>query len=218
MDRPAATYLRRVPDLLSNVRILLIPVLTGAALAGNGRLVGFGLALAGATDVLDGRLARRLGVATPRGARLDAQADNLLLLSALAWLLWLHPDILKSTGALVATASALQVASMAAGRLRSTRTMHVHGLGSKLAGGCLYGFALFTLLSGAYEPLLLTIAAGALIASSTENVLITMTDAIANSRKTRSHRPHAEKPVGTSAIAIMSSPIIATPSARDQVA
>jgi len=88
-------------------------------------------------------------------------------------------------------------------------------LGSKLAGGCLYAFALVTLLSGVYEPVLLTIAAGALIASSAENLLITMTEAIATSRKARSHRPHAEKPVGTSTTAITSSPIIATPSARE---
>ena len=213
MDRAAAAYSRRLPDLLSSARILLIPALTGAALAGNGRLVGFGLVLAGATDVLDGRLARRLGVATPHGARFDALADNLLLVSALGWLIWLHPDILTTSWALVAAASGLQVASMAAGRIRFTRTMKVHGLGSKLAGGCLYGFALFTLLSGLYEPLLLAIAAGTLIASATENLLVTMTDAIATSKKVRSHTPHAEKPVGTSTTAITSSPIIATPSA-----
>jgi phosphatidylglycerophosphate synthase len=213
MDRAGATYSRRLPDLISSLRILLIPVLTGAALAGNGRLVGFGLVLAGATDVLDGRLARRLGASTPHGARLDALADNLLLVSGLGWLTWLHPDILTTSRALVAVACVLQVASMAAGRLGFARTMKVHGLGSKLAGGCLYGFALFTLLSGVYEPLLLAIAAGALIASSTENLLITMTDAIASSTKVRSHIPHAEKPVGTSTTAITSSPIIATPSA-----
>ena len=80
---------------------------------------------------------------------------------------------------------------------------------------CRGAFALVTLLSGDYEPLLLTIAAGALIASSAENLLITMTEAIATSRKARSHRPHAEKPVGTSTTAITSSPIIATPSARE---
>ena len=215
MDRAAATYSRRVPDLLSGVRILVIPVLTIAALAGNGRLVGFGLLAAGATDVLDGHLARRLGAATPRGAWLDALADNLLLVSALAWLLWLHPDILTTNGALVAAAFAVHIASLAAGRIRFGRVVNLHLLGSKLGGGCLYLFALVTLLSGVYEPLLLTLAAGALIASSAENLLIIMTDAIATTRKARSHRPHAEKPVGTSTSAITSSPIIATPSPRE---
>jgi phosphatidylglycerophosphate synthase len=213
MARPGATYSQRAPDLLSSVRILLIPVLTGAALAGNGRLVGLGLVLAGATDVLDGHLARRLKAATQYGARLDALADDLLLVAALGWLLWLYPDILTTSWTIVAAACAVQVASMVAGRVRFARKMKVHSLGSKLAGGCLYGFALFTLLSSVYEPLLLAIAAGALIASSTENLLITMIDAIATSKKVLSHTPHAEKAVGTSTTAITSSPIIATPSA-----
>ena len=178
-------------------------------MAGNGRMVGFGLVLAGASDFLDGYIARRLRVATPRGARLDALADNLLLLSALACLLWLHPKIITTSGALIGAACVVHATSWAAGQANPKR------LGSKVAGGCLYGFALVTLLSGDYEPLLLTIAAGALIASSAENLLITMTEAIATSRKARSHRPHAEKPVGTSTAAITSSPIIVTPSARE---
>ena len=208
MDRRAAPYSLRVPDVLSAARILLIPVLIAAALAGHGRLVGFGLVLAGATDFLDGHIARSLGAATPRGARLDALADNLLLVSALACLLWLHPEILTTSGALIGVACVVHAASWAAGQVNPKR------LGSKVAGGCLYGFALVTLLSGDYEPLLLTIAAGALVASSAENLLITMTEAIATSRKARSQRPHAEKPVGTSTAAITSSPIIVTPSAR----
>ena len=215
MDRTSAKYSRRVPDIFSGARILLIPALTVAALAGNGRLVGFGLLLAGATDFLDGYLARRLGATTPGGARLDALADNLLLVGALGWLLWLHPDIVMTMGALVASAFAVHLASVTAGLIRFGKVVSPHRLGAKLAGGCLYAFALVTLLSGAYEPLLLTIAAGALIASSTENLLITMTEAIATSRKARSHRPHAEKLVGTSTPAIPSSPIIATPSARE---
>ena len=208
MDLSAATYSRRLPDLLSGARILLIPALTIAALAGNGRLVGFGLLLAGATDFLDGYIARHIGGATPRGARLDALADNLLLVSALAWLLWLHPEILTTSWALIAAACAVHVASLGTGVPRRR-------LGSKVAGGCLYAFALVTLLSGVYETLLLTIAAGALIASSAKNLLITMIDAIAMKRKARSHRPHAEKPVGTSTTAITSSPIMATPRARE---
>ncbi len=215
MDRAGATYSRRLPDLLSGARILLIPVLTMAALSGNGRLVGFGLLLAGATDFLDGYIARRLGAATPRGARLDALADNLLLPSALAWLLWLHPEILTTSGGLIAATCAVHVASLAVGQIRFGRVVNLDRLGSKLAGGCLYAFALVTLLSDVYEPLLLTIAAGAFIASSAENLLITITEAIATSGNARSQRPHAEKPVGTSTTAVMSSPIITTPSARE---
>ena len=212
MNRGAAIYLKRVPDLLSGARMLMIPVLTVAALVGNGRLVGFGLMLAGVSDFLDGFLARRLGAATARGARLDALADNLLLVSTLAWLVGLHPDILTTNGALVAAACAAHAAALVAGQITFGRVVNLHRVESKLAGGCLYAFALVTLLSGAYEPLFLTIAAGALIASSAETLLITMTDVRATSRKDRSHKPQAEKPVGTSKTATTSSPIIVAPS------
>ena len=215
MDHSAATYSRRLPDLLSGARILLIPLLTMAALAGNGRVVGFGLLLAGATDFLDGYLARRLGAATPRGARLDGVADNLILVSALAWLFWLHPDILTTNGPLIAAAGAAHIASLAASQLRFGKTVNAREFGSKLAGGCLYGFAVFTLLSGLFEPLLLAIAAGSFIASSAENLLINITEVIATKRKARSHRPQPAKPVGISTTAIASSAIIATPSARE---
>ena len=96
-----------------------------AAVAGNGRLVGFGLVLAGASDFLDGYIARRLRAATPRGARLDALADNLLLLSALACLLWLHPKIITTSGALIGAACAVHATSWAAGQ--ANRTIHGNG-------------------------------------------------------------------------------------------
>ena len=60
----------RIAHLLSGMRLLLIPIIWIAALMGNGRLVGVGLLVAGATDFLDGYLARRLGQASEAGARL----------------------------------------------------------------------------------------------------------------------------------------------------
>jgi cardiolipin synthase len=48
------------------------------------------LGLAGASDVLDGLLARRLGAVTPLGAVIDPLADKLFALSAMGSLLALH--------------------------------------------------------------------------------------------------------------------------------
>lgn len=214
MHRDAASYLRLAPNLLTGIRLLLIPLLSIAALAGEGQVAGLGLLLAGATDFLDGRLARRLDVASPRGAQIDAIADGLLLVAASAWLAWLHPEIVSVASPITVCALLAWTVSTAATAARFRELRNLGGLSAKVAGGCLYGFAVFTLLSGAYEPLLLTIAAGALIVSSTETLIINTIDAIASARKTRSHRPHAEKPVGTSSTAITSSPIIARPIPR----
>jgi phosphatidylglycerophosphate synthase len=214
MNRDAAAYLRGLPNVLSGFRLLLIPALTIAALAGNGRLVGLGVLVAAASDVLDGRLARRLGVAGNLGARLDALADSMLMLSASVWLFVLHPEMLAISSPIVVTAIVVWIASTAVAVARFGDLRHLRRISSKFAGGCLYAFALLTFFSGVYEPLLLTLAAGALIVSSVDALLITMTDTIARARKARSQSPHAENPLGTSTAAIASSPIMATPSGR----
>src|SRR5438874_13316847 len=88
-------------DYLSFLRLLLVPLIWLVALQGQSRLVGVGLIAAGVTDALDGYLARRLGQVSTRGARLDAIADIVLLVSAAAWLQLLHPDIARDNGALL---------------------------------------------------------------------------------------------------------------------
>ena len=201
---------RRLPDLLTGLRIGLIPVLSIAVVAGNGRVAGFGLVLAGATDYLDGLLARRLGVAGTGGARFDALADGLLMVGAFSWLAWLHPDIVTGSPAIVAPTLTLWLAAV-----RFAGPRRLHGVTPKVAGGCLYGFAVFTLVSGVYEPLLLALAAGALMVSSAEALLMTISDAIASTRNARSHAPQAEKLVGSSAAAITSMATIAAHSARE---
>ena len=197
-------------NLLSGTRLLLIPVLWIAALLGSGRLVGLGLLAAGATDFLDGYVARRLGHDSPAGARLDALADNLLLVSALAWMELLHPEILRENATLIAVALGLYLASLPASRL--------HSFSSKLAGGALYSFAVITLMTGGYEPLLLWPAMAAFILSSVETLLVQASHTIhdiGSARKQRSHAPQAEKVVGSRTNPRSSMPTSATPNASE---
>jgi len=210
----------RIADVLTGLRLLLIPVIWLAALMGQGRLVGVGLLVAGATDFLDGHLARRLGQESAAGARLDALADNLLLVSAMAWMALLHPEILRENTVLVAVTVGLYIGSLPVGRINS--------FASKIAGGALYLFALITLVAGGYEPLLLRLAAAAFIVSSAETLLVkllpsarrrrvesTKTQAIGSARKQRSHAPQPANVVGTSANPTSSIPISAAPNANE---
>lgn len=199
-----------IANVLSDTRLLLIPILSLATLLGNGRLVGIGLLVAGATDFLDGYLARHLGQESRTGARLDSLADNLLLVSAIAWIELLHPEILRENAVLIAVAIGLYLASLPLGR--------PHSLTSKVAGGALYSFAVITLLAGGYEPLLLWLAAAAFIASSTEALLVHASHTIhpiGKARKQRSHAPHAPNVVGSSASPTSSIPTSATPNATE---
>ena len=84
-----------VPNLLSGLRLLSVPVLLVLAWSGfaGSFLALFALGLL--SDVLDGVLARRLGQESDFGARLDQWADFALwvCLPLAAW--WLWPETLR---------------------------------------------------------------------------------------------------------------------------
>jgi CDP-diacylglycerol--glycerol-3-phosphate 3-phosphatidyltransferase len=75
-----------VPNLLTGLRIVLIPVIVGLFyLPYHWSNVACGLlfALVGITDAFDGYLARKLGQVSPLGAFLDPVADKLIVVTAL---------------------------------------------------------------------------------------------------------------------------------------
>ena len=204
-------------DHLTFLRLLLVPLIWLVALQGQGRLVGLGLIVAGVTDALDGYLARRLGQVSTRGARLDAIADIVLLVSAAAWLQLLHPQIARDNGPLLTVAAGVYVCGVAAGLVAFRRAIDPRQVSSKIAGGALYAFALITLLSGDYEPLLLRLALGALLFSSVESILIAIRTIQARgiASNKRSQAPHASNEVASSPSPITSIPSSATPTAND---
>jgi phosphatidylglycerophosphate synthase len=229
----------RIADMLSGLRLLLIPALWLAALAGNGRIVGIGLLAAGTTDFLDGYLARRLGQESRTGARLDSLADNLLLLSATAWIELLHPEILRENTVLVAAMFGLYLVSLSTGLIKFHQLGNLHLYSSKVAGAALYSFAVITLISGAYEPPLLWLAAAAFMVSSAETLLaqllfsavdedlgsvvralkrrpdISIIHTMGSARKPRSQAPQSANVVVSSPRPTSSMPTSAAPNANE---
>lgn len=87
--------LRILPNLVTCLRLGLVPVLLAAALLRSPPLVVLGLmAFCFFTDLADGLLARWLNAASALGARLDSIADFTFYLSIplVGWLVW--PEIL----------------------------------------------------------------------------------------------------------------------------
>ena len=71
--------LRHLPNAVTITRGLCGPLIGGAVLGGaSGPVAFFGFIVAIATDLVDGALARRLGVASETGLLLDAVADKVL--------------------------------------------------------------------------------------------------------------------------------------------
>ena len=69
--------MKQIPNILSFFRILLIPLFIISVTKDQLANAGILLVISGATDVLDGFLARRFNWMTPLGALLDPLADKL---------------------------------------------------------------------------------------------------------------------------------------------
>ncbi|MEN9749272.1 MAG: hypothetical protein RL149_350 [Actinomycetota bacterium] len=78
--------LKTVPNLLSLLRLALVPVFLILLLSGANWQAVVVLAVASITDFLDGYLARRLNQVTRLGQLLDPAADRLYILATLAGL------------------------------------------------------------------------------------------------------------------------------------
>lgn len=81
--------LRHLPNLISAARILLVGPIVWALLDGAFALAIWLFVIAGASDGLDGFLAKRYGWSSRLGGILDALADKLLLVSTFVCLWWL---------------------------------------------------------------------------------------------------------------------------------
>lgn len=77
-----------VPNVISLVRLVLVPVFAVLIAVGNDGWALVVLAVSGASDWLDGVLARRLGQVSKLGQMLDPAADRLFILVTLIGLAW----------------------------------------------------------------------------------------------------------------------------------
>ncbi|MDH5563836.1 MAG: CDP-diacylglycerol--glycerol-3-phosphate 3-phosphatidyltransferase [Nitrospirota bacterium] len=79
-----------LPNSLTVLRILLVPVFVGLLLYGHYDIALIILLIAALTDILDGMVARMTNQQTRLGEYLDPLADKLLLMSAIVTLSVLH--------------------------------------------------------------------------------------------------------------------------------
>ena len=83
-----------IPNLLTGLRIVLIPVIVALfylPLGWGDVAAGLLFAVAGITDTLDGYIARRTGQESPLGAFLDPVADKLIVATALVLIVSRNP-------------------------------------------------------------------------------------------------------------------------------
>ncbi|MDB2555074.1 CDP-alcohol phosphatidyltransferase family protein [Porticoccaceae bacterium] len=92
MERTGSN-LYSIPNILSLLRLVLVPVLVGLASAQRGDIFLVVLAVSLLSDVLDGYLARKLGLVSELGAKLDSWGDILTYAAMILGLHLIWPDI-----------------------------------------------------------------------------------------------------------------------------
>ena len=128
-----------IPNLLSAARIALAPILLLLAWFGEGRLFLAGLCLSLATDIVDGKLARRLGQTSELGAKLDSWGDLATYMSVPLCAAWLRPAFVRAEWIFFAAVVASYTIPVAIGFFKYRRLTSYHTkaatLGAYLVGG-----------------------------------------------------------------------------------
>ncbi|MFF3063712.1 CDP-alcohol phosphatidyltransferase family protein [Oerskovia sp. NPDC057915] len=87
-DQEVSSRILTIPNVISLLRLALVPVFAVLIVRGNDEWALAVLAISGASDWLDGVLARRLDQVTKLGQMLDPAADRLFILVTLVGLAW----------------------------------------------------------------------------------------------------------------------------------
>lgn len=135
------------PNLLSATRVALMPAVLTTAIAGSRRWFVVLLVAALATDALDGFLARRLNAYSDLGRKLDSVADYLTMITGIAGIALLWPEIMRRELPWVGVGFAAFFAVVVHGLVRFGRAPCYHTWASK-AGAVATAFSLVPLLAG----------------------------------------------------------------------
>ncbi len=139
--------LRNLPNALSLFRIAMVPVLGVLAWTGQESIFLGALLLSLGSDVADGYVARKSGVTSETGAKLDSWGDlaTYATLPLFAW--WLWPEMLRAEVHYLACALFAYTLPIAVGLLRFGRLTSYHTWAAK-GTAVLMGVALFVLFAG----------------------------------------------------------------------
>lgn len=140
----------KLPLALTALRALLAPVVVALALWWPSQAaLGACLVAAFLSDVFDGVIARRLGIATANLRRLDSIADTLFYVAATFAAWHLYPQVIRDHWVALCVLVALELARYAFDLAKFRREASYHMWSSKLWGLVLF-VAFFALLAGGY--------------------------------------------------------------------
>ncbi len=86
--------LKQLPNFLTAIRFISIPILWFLAVYQQKTIFTIIFIIAASTDIFDGFAARKLKAQSKFGAKFDTISDDLMTVSAIAWIYFLMPEIL----------------------------------------------------------------------------------------------------------------------------
>ena len=122
-----------LPNLLSGLRLALVPALVWIAWTGHTTLYVVCLAFSLITDLIDGFLARWLRQTTEFGAKMDSWADFATTVSMPICAWWLRPEVVRREALYVALVLIAYAVPVAAGFLKYGRLTSYHTWAGKAA-------------------------------------------------------------------------------------
>jgi CDP-diacylglycerol--glycerol-3-phosphate 3-phosphatidyltransferase len=124
-----------LPAGLTFLRLLLAPVMLANAMTMRSRMFFLVcLSTAFVSDIYDGVLARRLGVASPRLRRFDSVTDIVFYISALICIWIVHPEIVREFWPAIAALVGLEAIGQSISLLKFHHTAAIHAYSAKLWG------------------------------------------------------------------------------------
>lgn len=166
--------LRHVPNLLTASRIAAIPVLVWLAIQRRHDPFTAILIACLVGDILDGILARALGVTSALGAMLDSVADTLLFFTATYGAFVFYPDAIAAHPVAFAFVPGLWLSENIAALLRYGRLSSFHTYLSRIAAYALGFFIGLLFLTGFHAWLLYTAVAFLTLATLEEFALLVL--------------------------------------------
>ena len=162
-----------LPNAISGLRIVMVPLLAILAFRGLGFAFTVLLASSLLMDFLDGYLARRLKQQTLLGAQLDSWGDFLTVLVYPAAAVWLQPALLRQNATWVMLALLAYAAPIAFGVIKFGRLTSYHTRLMSLTAYVM-GVAVVVFFAG-WSDLPLRVACVVLVVAAAEETLISAT-------------------------------------------
>lgn len=168
-------HLSTLPNQITAARLALIPLLWVVAIFNRPVLLGVGVAVAGATDVLDGWLSRRWHQTSEFGSRMDSVADHLLAISVTLWLVLLRPFFFREQKWALIAWSAFALLVLAVSWVRFRRFVDLHLYSAKAAVFLSFCFGIPLLVLGRYSHLQFWITIGVCTLAAAEALVVLLT-------------------------------------------